>query len=130
MNPSRIVHIIPRQLAGIGERLLQHLLRELVIVFELERLVVEADGLVELSAEVVDEPNGEVGLRVGGVEADALLEVADGALVLPELAAGVGQVGEDGLHHPEGGVRVAERQRLQVVLLGLLVVLQFVVDHP
>lgn len=91
--------------------------------------MIKANGLVELPAQVVDKPNGKVGLRVGGVEADALLEVADGVLVLLEFAAGVGEVGEDGLHHPEGGVGVAECQRLEMVLLRLLVVLQLVVDH-
>ena len=98
-------------------------------MLEFEGLVVEADGLVELSAQVVDEPHRKVGLRVGRVKTNALLQVAYCGLVLLELAAGVRQVGEHRLHDPVAAVGVAERQRLQVAALGLLVVLLLVVDH-
>lgn len=59
----------------------------------LQRFVVETDGFVQLSAQVMDESHGEVSLSIGGVETDALLEVADGVLVFFEFAASVGQVG-------------------------------------
>jgi len=98
-------------------------------VLELERLVVEADGLVELSAQVVDEPHRKIGLRVGGVKAHALLQVAHCRFVLLELAAGVRQVGQHCFHHPIAAIGVAQRQRLQVASLRLLVVLLLVVDH-
>ena len=51
--------------------------------------MVEADGFVELSAEVIDECEGKEGLRVGGVEADALFKEGDCAFVVFEFAAGV-----------------------------------------
>lgn len=90
---SRIVHIIPGQFTGIRECLLQHLLRKLIIMLELQRLMVETDSLIQLPTQVMDKSHREIRLRVGGVQAHALLEVADGVLVFFEFAAGVGQVG-------------------------------------
>ena len=61
-------------------------------MLELQRLMVETNGLIQLPTQVMDEPYREVRLRVGGVKAHALLEVADRVLVFLEFAAGVGQV--------------------------------------
>lgn len=75
-------------------------------MLELQRFVVKTDRFVELPTQVVDETQREEGLRVAGIQADTLLEVANGTLVLLGLPAGVGQVGEDGLHHPVGSIRM------------------------
>ena len=92
-------------------------------MLELQRLVVETDGLVQLSAQMMDKSHREVCLSIGGVQTDTLFKVTDSVLVLLKLAASVGQVREDSLHDPEGGIRVAERKCLKMVLFGLFVVL-------
>ena len=124
---SGIVDAIPGQLAGVGDGLLQHFLSELVVVLELQGFVVETDGLVELPAEVVDEPQREEGLRVAGVETNALLEVGHRLLVLLQFATGVGQVGQNGFLHPVGAVGMALLQSQLVVPPRLFVVLLLVV---
>lgn len=126
---STVVNIVPREFAGISECLLQHFLCKLVVMFVLERLVVEAYGLVELSAEMVNEAKGEVSLRVRRVETDALLEVANGFLVVPELATGVCEVCQYSLHNPVACVWLAQHECLIVVSLGLLVEFLLVVDN-
>ena len=54
--------------------------------------------------------------------------MANRALVLLGFAASMGQVGEDSLHDPVGGVGVAQVESLLVVFLGFFVVLLLVVD--
>ena len=129
-NESGVVDVVPGEFAGVGDGLLEHFLGELVVVLELQGLVVEANGLVQLAAQMVDKAQRKESLGVAGVETHALFEESDGTLVLLEFAAGVGQVGEDGLQHPIAAVGLAQSQSFLVALPGLLVVLLLVVDDP
>ena len=127
---SDVVDIFPGEFAGIGNCLLQHLLSELIVVFEFQGFVVEADGFIELSAEMVDEAQGEECLSIARIQTHALLEEPDRAFVVLEFSAGMGQIGQNGLQDPKTAIRMAQPHRLLVALPGLLVVLLLVVDDP
>lgn len=89
--------------------------------------MVKTYGFVQLSAQVVDEPQREESLSVAGVQTDAVLQVTHRLFVLLQLAAGVGQIGENCLLDPVRTVGVALLQSQLVVSPSLLVVLLLVV---
>lgn len=77
-----MVHTVPRQLAGVSERFLQHLLCELIVVLELERFVVVTNGLVKLVAQMVNESQRKVCLGIGRVKTHALFQKLNRVIVV------------------------------------------------
>ncbi len=71
---SNIINTIPRQLTGIRQRLLQHLLRKLIIMSNFQRLMIIANGLIQLISQMINKSQGEKRLRVGWIETHTLLE--------------------------------------------------------
>lgn len=77
-------------------------------MLEFQRLMVKADRFVQLPTQMVDETQRKESLSVARVQTYTLFQKVDSVFVLLELAAGVGQVGQDRLHNPEAGVGMAE----------------------
>lgn len=90
-----VVDLVEGHVGHVGQTPVEHVLCELVVVFEEDALVVESDGLVELAGEVVDEGQGEVGVGVLAVVLQTLGLVVDGLFVVLQFPVGLPQVIQD-----------------------------------